>query len=261
MSSSNQPLDGDIGRRPGQALWLSEFVRAPRELATFWAAFPLLAVGPRGDGHPVLVLPGLLADDASTAPLRAIIAARGLRALAWEMGRNGGPSREIMAAVPRRIAQLHEQSGQTVSLVGWSLGGILAREFARRCREHVRDVVTLGSPFRLRPGEHRDATNVGQIYRAVRPLRDQRFDRQRREWAQADLPCPSTSIYSRSDGVVPWRACLGTVDATHENVEVTASHCGLGFDPRTVSVVLDRLVQPEGQWRPYRRGRGVKASA
>jgi hypothetical protein len=248
---SRQVIDGHIVQRPNRVLWLAEAIRAPRELAAFWATFPVLALGPRGDGHPVLVLPGLLADDESTAPLRAIIAARGLRAVPWEMGPNVGPSAQILTAVPGRIEQLHERSGQTVSLVGWSLGGMLAREFARRCPEHVRDVVTLGSPFRLRAGDRPDLTYAGGVYRALRPLRDASLEDLPRELARAGVPCPSTSIYSRTDGVVPWRACLEAVGPTHENVEVPASHSGLGFNPLAVAVVLDRLVQPEGEWGPY----------
>ena len=249
--SSSRIIDGRLVRRQGRALWLAEFASAPQELAAFAAAFPALAAGRRGDGHSVLVLPGLLAGDASTAPLRAIIDARGLRAVQWGLGPNVGPTAEILTAVPLRIEELHERSGQTVSLVGWSLGGILARAFARRCPEHVRDVVTLGSPFRLRPGDRVGLTGVGEIYRALRPLHDPIGADLAREAARGGLPCPSTSIYSRSDGVVPWRACLDTADARHENVEVGASHLGLGVNPLAVSVVWDRLVQREGEWRPY----------
>lgn len=251
MSDSSTIIDDRLVRRPGRALWLAELARAPQELAAFAAAFPALAVGQHGDGHPVLVLPGLLSGDASTEPLRAVIGARGLQAVPWGLGPNVGPTAEVLTAVPRRIEELHERSGQTVSLVGWSLGGILARAFARRCPEHVRDVVTLGSPFRLRPGDGPGLTNVGEIYRAMRPLHDPGSADPAGEAARGGLPCPSTSIYSRSDGVVPWRACLDTADARHENVEVVASHLGLGVSPLPVSVVLDRLVQREGQWRPY----------
>ena len=249
--STSEIIDGQRIERPSRALFMSEWIRAPHELAAFYLAYPLLAMGPRGDGHPVLVLPGMLADDATTEPLRRIIAARGLRAFPWQLGPNVGPAREIMTAIPRRIAQLHERSGQTVSLVGWSLGGVLAREFARQCPEHVRDVVTLGSPLRLRASDPPDLTTVGRIYQALRPLHDPRFVDAPRETAHPQLPCPSTSIYSRSDGVVPWRACVDDADATHENVEVVASHCGLGVNPAPVTVVLDRLVQPGGEWRPY----------
>jgi hypothetical protein len=248
---STEIIDGQLIRRPSGTLFLSEWIRAPQELVAFYATFALLAAGRRGDGHPVFVLPGMLADDASTEPLRAIIGARRLTAVSWDMGPNVGPSRRIMTAIPRRIAQLHEQYGQTVSLVGWSLGGMLAREFARRCPEHVRDVVTLGSPLRLRASDPPDLTNVGAIYQALRPLHDPRFMDPPRETAHPQVPCPSTSIYSRSDGVVPWRACVDDADATHENVEVAVSHCGLGVSPLSVSVVLDRLVQREGEWRPY----------
>jgi hypothetical protein len=244
-------VDGQLLERPNRTLFLTEWIRAPQELAAFYATFGWLAAGRRGDGHPVLVLPGMLADDRSTEPLRTVIAARGLRAFAWEMGPNIGPAKRIMTEIPRRIERLHERFGQTVSLVGWSLGGLLAREFARDCPEHVRDVVTLGSPLRLRASDPPDLTNVGSIYQALRPLHDPTFMNPPRETASPQIPCPSTSIYSRSDGIVPWRSCLDDADETHENVEVVASHCGLGVNPLSVSIVLDRLVQREGEWRPY----------
>lgn len=241
-------------RRPSRALWWAELARAPQELAAFWAAYPLLALGRRGDGHPVLVLPGLLADDASTAPLRSAAEARGLAAFGWGMGPNLGPTPELLREVPRRVARLHERYGQPVSLVGWSLGGILARELARQTPEHVRDVVTLGSPFRLRVSDPPELSNgAGGVYHALRPLHDPSLDDLPAESLRGPLPCPATSIYSRSDGVVPWRACLDEVDATHENVEVPASHCGLGVNPLAVAVVLDRLTQPAEEWRPYAR--------
>lgn len=252
MPGSERLIEDQRVRRPSRALWWAEFARAPQELAAFYATFAGLALGPRGDGHPVLVLPGMLADDTSTAPLRAAVAARGLPAFGWRMGPNLGPTAQVLGAIPQRLRQLHERHGQPASLVGWSLGGILAREFARRCPEHVRDVVTLGSPFRLRASDPPELSNVvGEIYQALRPLHDPSLEGLPRESVRDRVPCPATSIYSRSDGVVPWRACLDVVDATHENVEVPASHCGLGINPLAVAVVLDRLVQPAGRWRPY----------
>jgi hypothetical protein len=260
--SADQRIDHQPARPPSRALWLAEFVRAPYELAGFYAAFAGLAHGRRGDGHPVLVLPGLLADDVSTAPLRAAIAARGLVAVPWRMGPNLGPTPEVLRAVPRRLAELHEQFGTPVSIVGWSLGGILAREFARRSPEHVRQVVTLGSPFRLRTDDPPGLSNgAGEIYAALRPIHDPSLEYMPHESELGPLPCPATSIYSRTDGIVPWQSCLDVVDATHENVEVRASHCGLGVSPQALAVVLDRLVQAQGQWRPYAGSVGATTKA
>src|SRR5215472_11827188 len=131
---------------PSVGLLLSEPVRG---LAGF-AAMPLAAwlmSAPRGDGHGVLVLPGLLASDVSTALLRRFVRRLGYDVRGWSLGRNRGPTDEVLDELPRRLSALAERTGQPVSLIGWSLGGIYARELARRYPAQVRQVITLGSPF------------------------------------------------------------------------------------------------------------------
>jgi hypothetical protein len=143
------------------------------------------------------------------------------------------------------VAHAHERR---VSLVGWSLGGIYAREIARRRPAIVRQVITLGTPF-AGSGEH---TNVGWIYRLLSghsPKIDPRFSARLR----ATPPVPTTSIYSRSDGIVAWQACLEARVPHAENVEVDGSHIGLVCHPMVWRVVADRLAQPEGDWRRFRR--------
>ena len=134
-----------------------------------------------------------------------------------------------------------------VTLVGWSRGGIIAREAARLAPDAARMVVTLGSPFAA-PA----ASNVGAVWRR---LTGEAFPAQTQEQMRAlaaPLPIPSTSIYSRSDGVVAWRACQQTEGPQSENVEVRGSHIGLGFNPATLWVIADRLAQPLGAWAPFR---------
>jgi pimeloyl-ACP methyl ester carboxylesterase len=220
-------------------LWLLALEgRAWLELAAFVPGLPLLAGAPRGDGHPVLVLPGLLASDVSTRPLRAFLRRRGYHVHGWRLGRNVGARPATVAGLPARLHALHARHGRPVSLVGWSLGGIYARELARRFPGEVRQVITLASPFR-----DPSATAVARFMPA----------RPRGGGAALDAPLtvPTTSILSRSDGIVAWRSCLETEGPRRENILVASSHCGMGHHLGALAVIADRLAQPEGTWQPF----------
>ena len=158
-----------------------------------------------------------------------------------------------LPAVAIQIRSLHARTGQPVSLVGWSRGGIIAREAARAAPEAVRMVITLGSPFAA-PA----ASNVGVFWRRLTGETLPASTEQLRALS-APLPVPSTSIYSRSDGVVAWRACRQAEGALSENVEVRGSHIGLGFNPAALWVVADRLAQPIGTWTLFRPSGRVAA--
>src|SRR5262245_51652067 len=171
--------------------------RAWLELAALVPALPALAQAPRGDGHPVLVLPGFLADDRSTRALRWFLRDRGYHAHAWRLGRNVGPSSETVSGLVERLTAISERHGRTVSLVGWSLGGIYARELARAYPDRVRQVITLASPFR-----DPTASTVARLQRlglGPRPVGDSTIPRER---LRAPLPVPTTSFYSETDGIV-----------------------------------------------------------
>jgi pimeloyl-ACP methyl ester carboxylesterase len=189
------------------------------------AAVPLLRWAPRGEPHPVLVLPGLMASDLSTRVLRSWLARLGYPVVGWALGRNRGPTEEVLTELPRLVDRLAGEHGTSVSIVGWSLGGIYARRLARRAPRQVRQVVSLGSPFAR--------TDRGALARR--------------------LPVPSTAVYSRWDGVVDWRACRQRPGPTSENVAVHSSHLGMGHDPAVLWVVADRLAQPRHEWRPFQR--------
>jgi pimeloyl-ACP methyl ester carboxylesterase len=235
-------------RPPGLGLLLAE-MRGIFELNASLLLSPLLMRAPKGDGHPVLTLPGFLAGDLSMAPMRRYLKELGYDAHAWNMGRNTGGISRMRAALRERIAGIHESSGRKVSLVGWSLGGVYARDLALQAPQLVRYVVTLGSPF----ANDVRATNATRLYEALsgEAVGD---DPELREAISGDLPVPTTSIYSRADGVVNWRTCLLRPSATAENVEVyLASHVGLGVNPAALWAVADRLAQPEGQFRQFDR--------
>ena len=228
------------------------------ELGALMALSPVARLHRRGDRHPVLVLPGFTASDTSTVPLRWHINGWGFSAHAWGLGRNLGPTPELLAGLADRLDELYSRSGQRVSLVGWSLGGIYARFLARERPAAVRQVLTMGSPYRMVAGDRSAASPLAD---ALRPSFDQRMTDARRvpEEHKARLSVPATSIYSRSDEVVDWRFCIDSVGPLRDNVEVRASHIALGFNPGVLYVVADRLSQPEGQWRPFRAPRVLSA--
>ncbi|TNM36500.1 alpha/beta hydrolase [Nocardioides albidus] len=238
-------------RAPSRALLWTEAVRANVEAHLFAAALPALAAGPQGDGHHVLVLPGLLADDQSTRPLRRLLQARGFQAHAWRLGLNIGPTRRIHEGMVDRLRDLHDRDGAPVSIIGWSLGGLLARELARLAPEHVRSVITLGSPLRLSVDSSVNASHASKAFHLFRPWHVPLFDGPRSEEERTPLTMPATSVYSRLDGVVPWAACLDLEGPLRENVQVSASHLGMGTHPEVARIVLDRLAQPVGAWQPY----------
>jgi pimeloyl-ACP methyl ester carboxylesterase len=212
------------------------------------AARPLLASAPRGNGHPVLVLPGMGADDRSTVPLRRFLRRLGYRVHGWGLGSNI-PSRDLFSRVRGRMADLQAEDPQPMSLVGWSLGGIYARHLARAAPDAVRMVVTLGSPFRSVPGYE---SLPAPLARTLGRQSGRDAARRRTRGDARPLPVPATSVISRTDGVVPWQACVNPRAALHETIEVLGSHCGLGHHPAVLLVVADRLAQAPGEWQPMR---------
>jgi len=230
-------------RPPSRTLLLLEG-RAVQELGAFMLLRPWLAAAPRGDGHPVLVFPGLMASDFSTQPLRGFLKQQGYAVHGWKQGRNLGLRPGVEPDMLDRIEELYDRFGKRkLSLVGWSLGGIYAREIARRAPEHVRDVITLASPFRG-PG----ASNVGRFTRRGDFARSAELQAR----LAAPLDVPSTALYSRSDGIVAWRSCIQDEGPRAENVEVWSSHCGMGHHPTALWVIADRLAQAEGAWARFK---------
>ena len=195
----------------------------------------------------MIVLPGLGATDRSTVAIRRFLEYLGYDVTGWNRGRNIRPSGADLPPVAAQIRSLHATSGTPVSLVGWSRGGIIAREVSRLAPDAVRMVITLGSPFAA-PA----ATNVAAAWRRMTGTEfPARTGGELRRLADP-LPVPSTSIYSRSDGVVAWRACRESEGPGRENVEVRGPHVGLGFNPAALWVIADRLAQPLGAWEPFR---------
>jgi pimeloyl-ACP methyl ester carboxylesterase len=245
--NSHKPPLHDV---PPSAWLLALELRAFWEFGALLPSWPLLARAPRGDGHAVMVFPGLSANDATTVPLRHYLQSLGYSPWGWDQGFNFGPRAGVLEEAKDNLIRTFETTGRKVSLIGWSLGGVYARELAKELPHMVRGVITLGSPF---AGSHK-ATNAWRIYELTSGRSVER------ESDNYDLPAappvPTTSIYSRSDGVVAWQASIQAPSASNpqtENIEVLASHIGLGVNPSAWWAVADRLAQPEGRWKPFPR--------
>jgi pimeloyl-ACP methyl ester carboxylesterase len=235
-------------RAPSRLLVLAE-IRALWEAGATVALWPLLKVAPRGDGHPVMVLPGLTSGDGSTLLLRRYLKGRGYDVHGWGQGRNFGPRAGVEDRMVEKLTALHAKEGRKVSLVGKSLGGAYARFLANRHPKLVRSVVTLGSPFKGSPR----STHAWRVYEG---LSGQSVDDPPRMKHVTRTPkVPTTSIFSRTDGIVAWRCSMETAGPTSENIEVMlGSHLGLDTHPAVLYALADRLAQPEGEWKPFQRG-------
>jgi pimeloyl-ACP methyl ester carboxylesterase len=229
--------------------------RAVWELASTYATLPILRCGPRGDGHPVLLLPGFLASDFSTTPLRRFLKSMGFSTHPWLLGRNLGPRGDLEDRLMARLEALAERYDRKVSLVGWSLGGIYARMLANRAPDKVRSVVTLGSPFNHDPR----ANHSWKLFEKVTERSIDEVPEETFQHIRNPPPVPTTSVYSKTDGIAAWACCRDDTDGPlNENVEVPGSHLGLGVNPLVYHLLLDRLNQPEGEWQPFARS-GLRA--
>ena len=231
--------------------------RAWFEAGASLALMPLWQLAPRGDGHPVLVLPGLVASDRSTAIMRRFLGRLGYAVSPWGLGINFGPRPGVVEGMRRKIEQLAEAHGRKVSLVGWSLGGLFALYGAHQASECVRSVITLGSPVSVDPEGSNSPGFVKALYRVIAhpigPATHVMQPRAKKLREMKQLPVPMSCLYSISDGVVP--AQEATIDgdpAMHENIRVFGSHSGLGFNGMVMCIIADRLSQPEREWQPFK---------
>jgi pimeloyl-ACP methyl ester carboxylesterase len=240
---------------PSLALLAAEPLRALIELCAGKVAAPASV---EGDGHPVIVYPGLGAGALTTAQLRSYLRSCNLDVHDWELGVNTGPDGALhdwLDALVARVRELHAGEGRRVSLVGWSLGGIYAREIAKCCPDAVRQVITLATPHRSIQG----ANHAGTIFRWMGGDTSQLTPELAARLAERP-PVPTSSIYSKSDGFVSWRGCLEDEAPDVENIAVDASHLGMPTHPEVLRIVADRLAQAEGRWRPYRIRRARRSA-
>jgi esterase/lipase len=213
---------------------------------------PLKYISPKGDGHPVMVIPGLGTSDGSTQYVRHFLNELGYTSYTWGLGRNLGPRNGIENLLEEVVSKLREISemsgGQQVSVIGWSLGGIYGREIAKLAPDLVRQVITLGTPFKNENG----GTNAGKLYEILSKDASHK-DPEVLKRISTPPPVPFTSIYSKTDGVVHWQCSVEELDEYTENIEIpAASHLGLGHNPISMYVIADRLTQSKKNWTPYK---------
>jgi pimeloyl-ACP methyl ester carboxylesterase len=203
-----------------------------------------------GDGHPVVIFPGLGADGASVSVLRQHCNALGYAALDWGQGFNTGPQGDLdvwLDDLKSRVCDLLAGHSRPATLIGWSLGGLYAREIGKLMAPNVRQVITIGTPFNA----DADHTHAGWLYRllsgnstALDPTLSLRL--------RTPPPVRTTSIYSRSDGVVAWQTCRHDKRSPLvQEIEVEGSHIGMGWNRAVLDAVADRLRQRAGPWRRY----------
>ena len=243
-----EPAAADLPHAP--TLWATRREwRTALDLAASAVRTRRLSDWPAGDGHPVLVVPGFLAGPESTLFLRQHLRRLGYRTHDWRHGRNLGVTPTLAGELEELLLELYDRYGRRVSVVGWSAGGIYARELARALPHYTRSVITLGSPF----NGHPSATRAWAMYRLLNRGEgtDALFTPEAIAGRAAPLEVPTTSIYSKGDGIVAWRCCVADPAPQTENIEVGATHLGYGHHLETLRILCDRLAQPEGAWQPY----------
>lgn len=237
-------------KAPNLFLAMTEPSRALFEASTLPWGMAALSRVPKGDGHPVLVIPGFTASDLSTVPLRRFLEQKNYTVHPWRMGRNLGMIHEFIPKLEQRVVDLAEEYGEKVTIIGQSLGGIYAREVARACGDVVRQVITLGSPF----GGAAEGCNVVWVYDAVTGEKIRLRPADFFETIASPPPVPSTAIFSKTDGIASWKTCIEMPSDWTDNIEILGSHCGMGFNPVVLFAIADRLAQAEDEWSPFDRG-------
>lgn len=241
-------LDALLMSPPPIALALTEAHRAAGEFALLTISRRWLRKMPQGDGHGVMILPGFMGDDGYNAPLRRYLGSLNYRSCGWGLGRNLGPRGDLLDRTLERMAELVDETGGKISLIGHSLGGIYARELAKQAPELVRQIISLGSPF----GEGRDSGSYPRrLFSLMNPDEHVSIDQQT---LVEPPPVPTTAVYSKGDGIVNWRTALQAGEyAQVQNIEVWGSHCGLTLNPTVWFLLAERLLQPADDWQPFER--------
>lgn len=234
-------------KRPSFLLGLTEGGRAAIELFTYLPYSALNKPTKTGDNHPVLVLPGFMASDLSTIPLRKHVQNIGYQAYGWDQGRNYAKL-DYLDILQDKLDEIYHKYHQRVSIIGWSLGGIYARQMAKESPELIRQVITMGSPFKAVT----QANNAKWIYDLLTNGQGEaQLDPRIMEDIPKPAPVPTTAIYTKEDGVVPWKACLEEPSEIHQNIQVHGSHLGLGVNVTVMQIVADRLKYTKENWQPF----------
>ncbi|MBO6655939.1 MAG: esterase [Pseudomonadales bacterium] len=239
-------------RPPALINTLTELPRALFEAGSLCTMLPSLSLLKRGDPHPTLLIPGFMAGDASLGLLKRYLQHMGYQPETWGYGRNTGNPEHLFDHLPEKLARMYETTGKSISLIGQSLGGVYARELAREYPRMVRQVITLGSPFKVR-NSSTTMRALTHLFKASSGMTIDEMVELMRDRAFHESPnVPVTAVYSRGDGVVHWDACRETVEDHHtQNIEVPGSHCGMGFNPAIYYIIADRLAQRDENWQKF----------
>ena len=204
-----------------------------------------LKAAPRGDGHPVIVVPSFLRGDGHTAPLRRFLAGCGYRVEGWGLGTNLGPTAAALEGIETLLGAVHRRHRRKVTLIGHSLGGVIARELAKQHPEQVRQLLVLASPIRLPT-----ASPLEPVYRLL--ARWHSIDAAgSADELNAPPAVPVTAIYTKSDGIVAWQSCREVEGDCRESIAIRGAHGTMVRNLAAWRIIADRLAQPEGEWRPY----------
>lgn len=237
-----------IVKRPSLIWSLTEATRAIFEYSTYFPFKLLHNIPKNGDKHPVLILPGFLASDSSTLRLRTFIDELGYSVYGWGEGRNFA-SEEYIHLLLEKVNSIYKRHETPVSIIGWSLGGIYARQLGKALPDKVRQIITLGSPFK----DVKRANNAKWMYDLlVRGSNKVQINQELIDDIPYPAPLPTTAIYSKEDGIVPWKLCMEEVEsAIHQNIQVRGSHFGLGFNPAVLLIIADRLKYTPDNWKKF----------
>lgn len=237
-----------LSRKAPSLFWTLVEGRAVFELNSFYATRLLMKKLPKGDGHPVIIFPGFVASDRSTKPMRGLLKDLGYKTYGWGLGRNLKFNEQREVEMRELLARVHAEHGRKVTLIGWSLGGAFAREIAKSNPDAVRSVITLGSPI----SGDMEHSNARRLFEHFNGAPSKAMAKRLAQMGKAP-PVPTTSIYTKTDGIVAWRGSIQAPGGQTENIRVPASHVGLGVNPVVMYAIADRLAQPEGEWAPFDR--------
>lgn len=233
--------EDEVSPTPPSKLLLLLEGRAVLEYGHLLLTRKRLAQWPRGDGHPILCVPGFGTTDRSMRAMRQVFERLGYKTYGWEQGRNMGMNRRVKEKLAEHLQEIFRRHGRKVTLIGWSLGGVYVREMARAMPQLVRGVITLGSPI----NGHPSANNVESLFRFVNRKQPPNLDWEAFQRRRIPPPVPCTALYSKSDGVVAWRCAQEEPAPNTENIGVFSSHFGMGSNPRVLRVIAERLARPE----------------
>ncbi len=253
----NRNNDQEPIKRPSFLLYLTEGFRALKELIRGNRFIKKYLPAKKGDGHPVLVIPGFMASDASTKPLRKFLQKIGFAPARWDLGRNYAKLKDLQA-LSVKVKTLYQTSQQKITLIGWSLGGVYARELAKENPSLIRQVITLGAPF----GDIEAPNNATWVFNLINFWKKEKpIDPDWIASLPTPAPVPTTALYSKKDGIVSWKVCMEQIeDELHENIEVKTSHLGMGVDAEVLEIIADRLHYSAENWAKYQRDASFSSS-